>query len=172
MSSEQADRQAELLMLSGRSPEALRTLATRLGAYLSGDAAGLRLADVSYTLQRGRRRHAVRGAVVTGDLAGAAQALREDRWTHTGTGGQDSPAVAFVLPGQGSQHPGMFADLYRDSAVFRRHAQECSQAMADYLHLSLADTLFGSEGGSEPMPRALDLTATQFAQPSLFLVAT
>jgi phthiocerol/phenolphthiocerol synthesis type-I polyketide synthase E len=172
MGSEQADCQAELLMLSARSPEALRTLAAQTGAHLSGDGAGLRLADVSYTLQRGRRRHAVRGAVVTCDLAEAARALQEDRWTHAGTGGQDPPAVAFILPGQGSQHPGMFADLYRDSAVFRRHARECSQAMAGYLGLSLADALFGLEGGSEPEPGAHDLTATQFAQPSLFLVAT
>ncbi|MCC9711760.1 LLM class flavin-dependent oxidoreductase [Streptomyces sp. MNU76] len=161
---------ADLLMLSARTPQALRTLAETVATHLGGDGAGLLLADVAYTLHRGRRQHPARAAVVAGELETAARALKGGQWTETGTAGEKAPAVALVLPGQGSQRPGMFQDLYRHSAVFRRHVTECSALMAEPLGLSLSEAVFGTgEDASRP---DIDLHATQYAQPALFMVCT
>ncbi|WP_405669601.1 MupA/Atu3671 family FMN-dependent luciferase-like monooxygenase [Streptomyces sp. NBC_01530] len=160
---------ADLLMLSARTPQALHTLVESVGAHLGGEGASLPLADVAYTLHRGRRQHPARVAVVANDLAAAAQALENGQWTATGTVGEEMPAVAIVLPGQGSQRSDMFHDLYRHSDAFRRHVTECSELMAEPLGFSLSDAVFGT--GAEGCPD-VDLHATQYAQPALFMVCT
>ncbi|MEU9784746.1 MupA/Atu3671 family FMN-dependent luciferase-like monooxygenase [Streptomyces phaeochromogenes] len=160
----------DLLMLSARTPQALHTLAETVATHLSGDGAGLRLADVAYTLHRGRRQHPARAALVANDLGTAARALESGQWTESGTADEKAPAIALVLPGQGSQRPGMFQDLYRNSASFHRYVTECSELMAEPLGLSLSDTVFGT--GTDASHPDIDLHVTQYAQPALFMVCT
>ncbi|OMI35272.1 type I polyketide synthase, partial [Streptomyces sparsogenes] len=72
-------RPAQVLVLSARTPTALRTAADRLAEHLESglpDEGAAALADVAYTLAVGRRAHEYRLAVRGADRAGLADALR------------------------------------------------------------------------------------------------
>ncbi|MET9831647.1 SDR family NAD(P)-dependent oxidoreductase [Streptomyces sp. NPDC006385] len=69
-------REAELLVLSARTPTALDTLTGRLADHLE-HRPGTPLADVAHTLAVGRRAHRFRRAVICRDTEEAARLLRE-----------------------------------------------------------------------------------------------
>lgn len=75
----------QVLVLSARSRSALQRLAENLAARLEADPQ-LRLADVAFTLQNGRRTHAVRECVVCQNLSDAVRQLRD---LAAGRAGQD-----------------------------------------------------------------------------------
>ncbi|WP_437094841.1 SDR family NAD(P)-dependent oxidoreductase [Streptomyces sp. enrichment culture] len=69
-------REAELLVLSARTPTALDTLTDRLADHLERRP-GTALADVAHTLAVGRRAHRFRRAVICRDTEEAVRLLRE-----------------------------------------------------------------------------------------------
>jgi amino acid adenylation domain-containing protein len=148
-------RPAQLLVLSARTPSALEQATARMAAHLEANPA-LDLADVAYTLHMGRKPMTFRRAVVATDAAGAAQALKARGWQ----GGQEQgPApVAFLFPGQGAQHPGMLAGLYRHEPVFRDAFDRCAAVLELDLHALVFD------GTAE------QLGHTAVTQPALFAV--
>ncbi|KNE82224.1 MULTISPECIES: acyltransferase domain-containing protein [Streptomyces] len=76
-------------------------------------------------------------------------------------GGGDSVRAAFVFTGQGSQHPGMTAGLYLDSAGYRGRLDEAAEAVLPYTGRSMVDLILS---GDERVHQ------TAFAQPALFAV--
>ncbi|WP_245674512.1 type I polyketide synthase [Herbidospora cretacea] len=106
------------LLLSAKTPEALRAQAARLGGVLDGEAD---LADVAHTLTT-RPLLAERAVVTALDPAEARAALaalaqgEEHVDLVTGTAGH--PKVAFLFTGQGSQRAGMGRELYDAFPVF------------------------------------------------------
>ncbi|HEX2201857.1 MAG TPA: type I polyketide synthase, partial [Longimicrobium sp.] len=97
-------RAAQLLVLSARTETALEAMAERLRGHLEAHPEAA-LADVAWTLQRGRRAFAHRLAVVAHDPADAARALAGDRPSRAASGraGTRAPSVVFLFPGQGAQ---------------------------------------------------------------------
>ncbi|MFG2985148.1 type I polyketide synthase [Streptomyces sp. NPDC048258] len=71
------------------------------------------------------------------------------------------PVVAFLFTGQGTEYPGMTAELHRESAAYRRHLAEADAALAGPLGTSVRELILG---GDERVHRA------EFAQPALFAV--
>ncbi|MEU5538107.1 acyltransferase domain-containing protein [Streptomyces sp. NPDC020362] len=69
--------------------------------------------------------------------------------------------AAFVFTGQGSQHPGMTAGLYRDSTGYRSYLDEAAAALLPYTGTSVVDLILDND------PR---IHQTAFAQPALFAV--
>lgn len=134
---EEAPRQAEaagrpddpdanhLFVLTAKSKKALDQASQRLAAALRKDPATT-LADAAYTLHAGRKHFehrrvvAVRGRQDAIDTLEATGSRRH--FTHSVLAGQ--PRAVFLLPGGGSQAPGMAADLYRDQPVFRDAVDE------------------------------------------------
>ncbi len=155
---------ASLLVLSARSEAALARMRTALATHLEAGGGGP-LRDVAWTLQTGRPAFRHRHAVLADDRAGAVAALRGERG-FSGTRSDASPPVAFLLPGQGSQHAGMGAALYRHCAAFRRAFDECADGFAPLLELDLRSLLWGDEHAAQ---RAR-LDETRFAQPAVFAV--
>jgi acyl transferase domain-containing protein len=155
--------------LSARSEAALREQAARLRARLEARPE-LRTADVGHTLATGRALLPHRAVLVAADRQETLRALtalaegRDAPGLVRGTAavGTDREAV-FVFPGQGSQWPGMAAELLDSSPVFARRVQECADALAPYVDWSLTDVLRGAPGAP-----ALD--RDDVVQPALFAV--
>ncbi len=153
----------QVLLLSARTAESVQEAKAALAAELARNER-LALPDVAFTLAT-RRTHEVRLAAVVADRDEAGAVL-------SGEGGADSdkiwigqaapgPAqVAFLFPGQGSQHVGMAQGLYDTEPVFRDTFDRCSAGFAEHLGIDLAAEVF--EGS--------DLESTDLAQPALFAV--
>lgn len=119
------DWPAELCVFSADSDEALVAKLEQTGVAL-GRNPGWRLAEVSAALARADRAQQHRMTIVARDVPALAKSiglalarLREgresDRWSARGGLAYGSQRVegklAFLFPGEGSQYPGMFADL-------------------------------------------------------------
>ncbi|MFG3702737.1 SDR family NAD(P)-dependent oxidoreductase, partial [Micromonospora sp. NPDC047620] len=151
------------LLVSGRSPRALRDQAARLRERLA-DRSDLDLVDAAYSLAAGRAHHPYRQVAVAADrddaLAGLAALALADQPTSVG---EDTPKVVFVFPGQGSQWAGMALDLLESSPVFRDRMRECETELARLVDWSLEDVLRATPG-APPMDRV------DVVQPLLFSV--
>ncbi|MFE2295010.1 type I polyketide synthase [Streptomyces sp. NPDC059452] len=160
------------LLLSARTPEALRAQAGRLVSRLDADP-DLELADVAYSLATGRAPLEHRAAVLGRDRAAVRRSLTAlARGTSAGrllTGGAvRSGRTAFLFPGQGSQRAGAGAELYRDDPVFADALDEVLTGLDPHLDLRLRDILFAGPG----TPGADLLDRTRYTQPALFALET
>ncbi|WP_455754813.1 type I polyketide synthase, partial [Streptomyces prasinus] len=149
-------------LLSARTPDALRAQARRLADHLDTRPT-LTDRDVAHSLAATRSRFEHR-AVLLGPghrerLAALADGAPAPGLV-TGTAGRTG-RVAFVLPGQGSQWPGMADRLLEESASFRHTVRTCAQALEEHLDWSVEDTLLGRPG-------AADLGRVEVVQPVLF----
>jgi acyl transferase domain-containing protein/acyl carrier protein len=163
-------RRWQVIPVSARTGSAADTAARELGQALQQAPDGaLDLGAVAFTTQSGRAAFGHRRAVVADGLAGAAAALQA-----VGSCRQGPPAavpgrpVAFVFPGQGTQHPRMGADLYRTEPVFRDAIDRCADLLAPRLDTGLHDLLFPDEDRAEDAEA--QLRRTRYAQPALFAV--
>ncbi len=153
------------LVVSAKTPEALRAQAARLVALVEGD---VDLTDIAFSLATKRSRFDHTAVLVGDDRAELATALRgfaEDgpvadlvRGTADVRG-----KTAFVFPGQGSQWVGMAAELLDSSPVFAARMAECEQALSAHLDWSVTDLLRRADGS--PSIDRLDVV-----QPALFAV--
>ncbi|WP_302186133.1 type I polyketide synthase [Streptomyces sp. AC550_RSS872] len=157
------------LLVSGRDEEALRAQARKLKEHLDTHP-GLRLTDVAHTLATARTAFGHRAVITAGEPDEVAAAL--DRLAE-GTPSPDvvrgtvtEGSLAFMFTGQGSQRPGMTAELYRTSPEYAAALDEVCAAMDPHLRLPLRDVLFAPEGS----PEAALLDRTEFTQPALFAV--
>ncbi|MEU7046986.1 type I polyketide synthase [Streptomyces eurythermus] len=130
------------LVLSARTPEALREQARRLAAEpLDAVAAAPALTA--------RAALGERAVVIAGDRQEAGRGLaalargEEPPGVVTGRAGEPGRTV-LVFPGQGGQWRGMAAELAAESPVFAARLAECERALAPYVDWSLADVLAGA----------------------------
>ncbi|MFH8485217.1 type I polyketide synthase [Streptomyces longisporoflavus] len=137
------------LVLSGRTPEALREQAARVRELLLADA-GLRVGSVGWSLAVARSRFEHRGVVLGGDrdelLAGLERLAEGDSAAAGMTEGQvvtGSGRPVFVFPGQGSQWAGMAVELLDSSPVFAERMRECADALSQYVDWDLIEELDG-----------------------------
>lgn len=144
---------SRVLPLSGRTPEAVRTMAGELAGRLSaGDAP--RTDDVAFTLRTGRSVLEQRAAVSGADAAGLATALR--RLADGGTvhavppGGPGAP-VTLLLPGTGELRVGTGRELYESRPEFRAAFDACAEAAEAELGLDLREVLYPA-GAVEEAP--------------------
>ncbi|MDC0736818.1 beta-ketoacyl synthase N-terminal-like domain-containing protein [Cognatishimia sp. SS12] len=161
--SEPSDWPYHLLTISGRNAKALDANCAALAAHLRAHP-DQDLADVAYTLQKGRRAFEKRRIVVARDHAEAATLLDEktERRVFTHTADHADPEVVFMFPGGGAQYARMAQDLYETEPVF----QDWMDRGLDILQAKVSHdvrALWLAEG--------MDLTAAdeQLKQPSLQL---
>ncbi|MEU8695393.1 beta-ketoacyl synthase N-terminal-like domain-containing protein [Streptomyces sp. NPDC048665] len=160
-------RRRQLLVVSGRTPQAADTAASRLADHLEAHPT-THLADAAWTLQSGRAHHAHRRFVVAGDTREAVSALR-GRAAATGVGAPSDVEQVFLFPGQGGQHVGMTAELYDTEPEFRRHLDEVAEAVTGPLGLDLREVLY--PGTQAERPAAAERLATiGVGQPAVFAV--
>jgi phthiocerol/phenolphthiocerol synthesis type-I polyketide synthase E len=164
-----AERPYYLLPLSAKSPTALDQMRRNLAAYLVQEQE-TKLADVAATLQHGRRQFAQRSFVVGRDREELLRQLSAEGTLpkRGNTVRANMPEVAFLFPGQGSQHIHMAAELYQSEPVFRAALERCAEYASPLLKQDIRSIIYPSE---QHIERAMaQLTQTAFAQPALFMV--
>ncbi|TCP59152.1 acyl transferase domain-containing protein [Tumebacillus sp. BK434] len=163
-------REWQLLILSAKTETALQAATERLAAHLQ--ATEQELADVAYTLQRGRKAFAHRRIVVCQDGAEAADLLlsRDPKRVLTSVRpeGAGKRPVAFLFSGTGSQYVNMARDLYETEPLFHEEVNFCCERLAPLLGLDLRELLYPEEGGEEQA--AVRLKRTKYAQPAIFVI--
>jgi acyl transferase domain-containing protein len=158
-------RDAQLLVLSAKTPAALATATDNLAEYL-GQNLETPLADIAYTLQRGRQAHALRRALVchSAEDALAVLAAGDPARIATGQGGAARP-VTFLFPGGGAQYVGMGRELYQTEPVFRAQVDACADRLREVLGFDLRERIY-----AEPTPEARQrMEHADLGLPALFV---
>ncbi|WP_436498687.1 type I polyketide synthase [Actinokineospora sp. HUAS TT18] len=147
-------REFQLVPISARTPAAVTATAKRWVAQVSAEP----LADVAWTAQTGRKAFEYRAFAVGASAAEVADALPRAEVAAARERG-----VVFLFPGQGGQHVGMGAELYRQEPVYSEVIDECAAASVADLGVDLRDVLLGRH------PDADGLLATmEIGQPAVF----
>jgi acyl transferase domain-containing protein len=190
--SDPPSREPQLLVLSAKTAEALQAATARLSESFESltsftSLTSFPLADLSWTLQTGRRPFEHRRFVVARNLAGAAEALRNPARTTTDRcQGDRRCGVVFLFPGLGDQAVDMAREIYETEPFFREQVDLCAAKLAPHLGGDLREVLFSAEAWSPSAPArpetdlrnllrrepraAAQLDQTAFAQPACFVV--
>lgn len=169
-----ATRPRQLLCLSARTAAALDVQARQLAdSFVAGTDTSL--PDAAYTLAMGRRAFPHRLIITAETAADAAAQLREpEKIRSCAVAAKESPRVAMLFPGQGSQYPGMGEDLYRSEPVYRQAVDECCGHLRQVAGLDLLPVMYPNleNADADASGRAAaKLSQTQFAQPALFVTS-
>ncbi|GAB2610072.1 hypothetical protein GCM10027168_48770 [Streptomyces capparidis] len=155
------------VLVTARSEEALTAAAQRMADHLDAIARD-DFHDTAFTACRRRAQHPHRVAVLAATPGQAADRLR--RWAASpgparppAAAGSGAGRAVFVFSGNGSQWPGMGADLRAAEPVFRAAVEEADAALAPLLGWSVAEELAAP-------PERSRMACTEVAQPALFAV--
>jgi len=164
-----ASRPWKLLVLSAKTRTALERATASLVAHFQ-KTPHLNLADAAYTLQVGRKRFSHRRMLVCQDLGDALASLeipQSERVVTHREARTDRP-VAFMFPGQGTQHVHMGLELYQTEPTFREQVDHCSELLRPHLKIDLRDVLCPSQERTEAATQLMQQTA--ITQPLLFVI--
>jgi acyl transferase domain-containing protein/thioesterase domain-containing protein len=158
-----AARPVSLFTLSAKTEAALAAYVDRFRAFLRENREA-DLGDLCYTSNVSRSQFAHRLAVSASSASELAQRLERMSAKPAFRHVEGKPRrVAFLFTGQGSQHAGMAAGLYRAHPTFREVLDRCDAAFRPHLPRPLLDVLFATDG-----EQAALLDRTAYTQPALF----
>jgi acyl transferase domain-containing protein len=161
-------RPQQLLLLSAKTSAAVASAANNLRAHLESHP-DLNLADVAYTLRRGRKEFNHRSFVVGADVADAVSGLSGDsRRIISRQLKAPNPDVVFMFPGQGSQYVNMGVSFYQDEPGFRATIDRCAELLEPLLGVDIRSIIYPTAADAETA--AMTLAQTCFTQPALFVV--
>lgn len=124
-----ADGSREFVLVSARTADALEQATEQLAGRLESHPE-LPLADVAWTTQVGRPELDHRRAVSVRGTAQVPSALRDAAAGVSLRSPRGSELhAAWLFSGQGSQFPGMGAELYRENAAFRAALDDCADIL-------------------------------------------
>ena len=162
-----SDRFPCLVTLSAKDAGALMARVEQLLNWLN-DNPDASIGDLCYTTNVSRSQFAFRFAA----SARSVEELKKHLAAWLRTAGDDASAlqrtrggpVAFMFSGQGSQHAGMAAELYRTHSVFRNAMDRCQALARPHLEQDLLEVIFASSSEDALVNR------TDYTQPALFAV--
>ncbi|MHC5733447.1 aminotransferase class III-fold pyridoxal phosphate-dependent enzyme [Nostoc sp.] len=171
-----SSRPQQLLLLSAKTSQALEAATANLQQHLQYNSE-INLADVAYTLQRGRKAFNYRRSIVCHDITDAIAALQSLDPNQVNTRHTEirNPAVVFMFPGQGSQYVDMGLNLYNREPVFQEVVDECAEILKPLLGRDLREIMYPAPSDAYGGLRlretaAISLRQTCFTQPALFVI--
>jgi len=167
LSSSSPSRKTQLLLLSAKTATALGAMSNRLANYLESHPESS-LADVAFTLQRGRQRFRHRQALCAASSAEAVERLRtaDRETTFTAQAPVKSPSLVFLFPGQGSQYVNMGGELYEREPVFRDSVDRCAECLQNHLGLDIRLVLYPDAEAKAQAEQQIN--ETRVTQPAIF----
>ncbi|HEX2842510.1 type I polyketide synthase [Hyphomicrobium sp.] len=147
----------QLLVLSAKSRKGLDDAGTRLSEHLAANP-GLALADVAYTLSKGRRLFEHRRVVAVESREDAIAVLAKPDSRRPGTHSviDGASGLVFLYPGGGAQYVGMARDLYVKEPSFKAAVDEGLGYLPADVARELRDIWLGEHGtGSDAAERLL-----------------
>ncbi len=172
-------RDAAILPLSARSPQALHAMAQRYVAFLSQpDTQALTLHDICYTASVRRSHHNERLAVVGSTHAEMVSSLTAVLRGETRPGAAIGsvpapdlpPRLVFVFAGHGAQWVGMGQQLFATEPVFREALTTCAQAMQPYSDCDLLAALAAPAAETSRTSIVGDMGDVGIIQPAIFAI--
>ncbi|WP_333676362.1 amino acid adenylation domain-containing protein [Dyella sp.] len=162
----------QLLLLSARSDAALGHAVEQLRAHLAKHVgrgeptrtptspSNAQLADIAWTLCKGRKLFAHRTHIVADSIDDAAKRLLDLTLSPAKTALNPPPGMVFMFPGQGSQYASMGRELYATEPAFATAIDACAEILRDELGFDLRERLFADDAEA--------LRATGLTQPAIF----
>ena len=163
-----SSRRTQLLLLSGRSIDALDDNTSQLATHLKSTNANL--ADVAYTLHRNRRGFTARRSVVATSIKDAVERLESGDAAIQPTRRmlEGGARVSFLFPGGGAQYPNMGRDLYASEPFFRECVDRGLDLAREQHGVDLAPYVFPDDQLIDDAAEALHRPSLQL--PAIFIV--
>jgi amino acid adenylation domain-containing protein/non-ribosomal peptide synthase protein (TIGR01720 family) len=167
----------QLLVLSAKTESALDIATANLASYLEQHP-NINLADVAYTLSKGRQAFNHRQIFVCQNLEKAMTALRTTgHFVNVVDEAQERRNVVFMFSGQGTQYVNMGLELYQHEPRFRESVDFCAEYLTPHLGLDLRDVLYPEISPNPPLLKTSSiseatqkLNQTAITQPALFVI--
>jgi acyl transferase domain-containing protein/acyl carrier protein len=160
---------AELITVSAKTSEALAALASRYARFLREHPDTV-LKDFAYTVNACRTPFQHRIALTASSPADAAAKLEQVGGAdpqqspfYRFVSGYQTPPMAFLFTGQGSQYSGMGRAFYERNAAFRAAMNRCEKVLAGKRQQSLSAIVFGDASVARDL-----IDDTGWTQPALF----
>ncbi len=135
------------LVISGKTPARIASIAAMLAEWMTGEGSGVPLADVAHTVNHHRTRHKHFATVCARDRAQAVAGLQALATGESAVGvvgaheGLCKPGTVFVYSGQGSQWAGMGRQLLADEPAFAAAIDELEPVFVEQVGFSLQQVL-------------------------------
>ncbi len=163
-SEDSIERPYHLLVLSAKNEQALAELQQRYLQFLTSNQS-VSLADVCYTANTGREHFNHRLAVVADSREKLIAQLTELTTKKSAEPNQNTPKIAFLFTGQGSQYINMGRQLYETQPIFRQTLEQCNEILRPDLESSLLEVLYPTQVEEQV---SFVLNQTAYTQPALF----
>jgi amino acid adenylation domain-containing protein len=161
----------QLILLSARTASALERMSANLAGFLRRHT-GVKLKDLAYTLQVGRKLFAHRKMMLCSGTGEVIEYLEAEAspgvYSYTHKGKKQEPDVVFMFPGQGAQYINMGLHIYRTEPLFRGQADRCFEILKPLMETDIKEILYPGDVQAGPAPQPDDIHHTHITQPLLF----